>query len=123
MKERASRYIVSAGSEEIELVPDEQEDNENQRGDDDEYLPPMNHRTGYESTKRIATGERPKSQIKIISPNVNDQTRTTSTNLCPESKSLTGEYMTLFCFLINMTFIYLCISNVFPQKLHCVLVS
>ncbi|CAF2097098.1 unnamed protein product, partial [Rotaria magnacalcarata] len=30
LKERASRYAASAGSEEIELLPDDQENDENQ---------------------------------------------------------------------------------------------
>ncbi|CAF3710089.1 unnamed protein product [Rotaria socialis] len=82
MKERASRYAVSAASEEVELVPDEQENNENQDDnyDDDDYSPSITHRMDHESKKRITTGERSKSRIDIISPDVSDPNTTTSSN-------------------------------------------
>ncbi|CAF4418386.1 unnamed protein product [Rotaria magnacalcarata] len=82
MKERASRHAVSAASEEIELVPNEQENNENQDDDDDDdnYSPSITHRMEHGSKKRITTGERSKSCIDIISPNVSDQNTTTSSN-------------------------------------------
>ncbi|CAF3381159.1 unnamed protein product, partial [Rotaria socialis] len=82
MKERASRYAVSAASEEVELVPDEQENNENQDDnyDDDDYSPSITHRMDHESKKRITTGERSKSSIDIISPDVSDPNTTTSSN-------------------------------------------
>jgi len=85
MKERASRYAVSAGSEEVELVPDEKENDENQddnnNNDDDDYSPPsMRRRTTNEIKKRGMTSEQQsKSQIEISSSNINDQTMATST--------------------------------------------
>ncbi|CAF1199852.1 unnamed protein product [Rotaria sordida] len=80
MKERASRYAASAGSEEVELGPDEQEDDENQciNKDDDDYSPSPICRTTKEIKKRVMTSEQSKSQIEIISSNIDDQPMTTS---------------------------------------------
>ncbi|CAF2085680.1 unnamed protein product [Rotaria magnacalcarata] len=80
MKERASRHAVSAASERVELVPDEQENNEIQDDDDDDYSPSITHRMDHESKKRITAGERSKSCIDIISSNVSDRNTTTSSN-------------------------------------------
>ncbi|CAF5075511.1 unnamed protein product, partial [Rotaria sp. Silwood1] len=79
MKERASRYAASAGSEEVELVPDVQEDNENQgiNKDDDDYSPPSMRRTTKEIKKRVMTSEQSESQTEILSSNINDQPVTT----------------------------------------------
>ncbi|CAF5178310.1 unnamed protein product, partial [Rotaria magnacalcarata] len=53
LKERASRYAASAGSEEIELLPDDQENDENQVSSDDEFSPSSMHRITKEIKKRV----------------------------------------------------------------------
>lgn len=108
MKERASRYAVSAGSEEVELVPDEEENNENQDTDEDEYSPSIVHRMSSESVKRVTTSERSKPQIDTVSTNVIDQTTTTSSNsIGSESKSLKKYILSCFLFKKKSRFIYI----------------
>lgn len=99
MKERASRFAASAGSEEVELVPDEQENDENQDDDDDEYLLSSMHRTTKGIKKPVVTSEQSKSDIEIVSPNINDQRTTTSNYECSESQSSFTSMSYCFCFL------------------------
>ena len=56
MKEKASRYAASAGSEEIELMPEPKESSENRSDDDDAYSPPR---------PRRQSGEREKGQTPL----------------------------------------------------------
>ncbi|CAF4124476.1 unnamed protein product [Rotaria sp. Silwood2] len=99
MKERASRYAVSAGSEEVELVPDEEENKENQDFDD-EYSPSVTHRMNNESKKRITSSEQSKSQIQTTFSNINDQTTTTP------SKDFYCEKTPLFNRQLNFNRVY-----------------
>jgi hypothetical protein len=55
MQERASRYAASAGSEEIGIVADDQEDEENQENFDDAYSPLSMNRVTKEIKKRVMT--------------------------------------------------------------------
>ena len=75
MKEKASRYATSAGSEEVELIPDKQENDENQNSnnDDDDYSPTPVCRTLKEIKKQVMTSQQPKSHIYISSPNMDEQ--------------------------------------------------
>ncbi|CAF5174015.1 unnamed protein product, partial [Rotaria magnacalcarata] len=76
--ERASRYAASAGSEEIELLPDDQENDENQVSSDDEFSPSSMRRITKEIKKRVMASEQLQSPIELNSPNFDNQTTTTS---------------------------------------------
>ena len=53
MKERSSRYATSAGSEEIEVMPERHENDENRNlSDDDDYSPPSSFRPTASGQKR-----------------------------------------------------------------------
>ena len=53
MQERSSRYAASAGSEEIEVMPERQENDENRNpSDDDDYSPPSSSRPTASGQKR-----------------------------------------------------------------------
>lgn len=106
LKERASRFAASAGSEEIELVPDEKENDENKNCDDD-YSPPITHRMSNESKKRIMSSERPKSQIEMTQSNTSNKTTTSSKYSGPESKALCQQIiLCFFLFLITIKTFY-----------------
>ena len=51
MKEKASRFAASAGSEEIELIPDPKDINRNRSDAEDDYSPPRSHRKTLGSEK------------------------------------------------------------------------
>lgn len=61
MKERALRYGASAGSEELELIPNQEE------SEDDEYSLTSSNRT----SKRSQGRKRNKSQVETISSTTN----------------------------------------------------
>lgn len=48
MKEKASRFATSAGSEEITLMPESKENEQNRSDDDEDYSPPRPSRKNIE---------------------------------------------------------------------------
>ena len=85
MKEKGSRYATSAGSKEVELIPDEQENDENQNNDDhDDYSPTSVCRTIKEIKKQVMTSQQPKSHIEISSSNMDEQETRGLNNGCAQ---------------------------------------
>ncbi|CAF1397047.1 unnamed protein product [Adineta steineri] len=105
LKERASRYAASAGSEEVDLVPDEQENNENQNDSDDRYSPSVMYQTSKENRKQVTASEQTKSQIEINSSKVYDQT-TTANDDCFESTTFTTTRTPLSARELNFDRVY-----------------
>lgn len=88
MKERALRYGASAGSAEVELMVDQQDN------DDDEYLVNSPHRT----SKRSPTRKRSKSRSEMTESNTNYPTTKISKHKHSKcTRSLKSEsYVTFF---------------------------
>ena len=94
MKERSSRYATSAGSEEIEVVPERQDNDENCGPSDDDYSSPSGSRTSANNKKRSTAYGSFDGETDNNSPFNNQPMLTTSTqdisSLNPPIKSKYG---------------------------------
>ena len=78
MKERSSRYAVTAGSEEIEVVPEGKEIDENRIPSDDDYSPPFSSRSTVNNKKRCVTNNCFEEDVDDNSPSNNRPMLSTS---------------------------------------------
>ena len=103
MKERASRFAASAGSEDINLVPDEEENDENESDDDDEFSLNFMRRSTKPIKKPITTNEQSKLQNDTIPMNIDDQMTTISSYECSEN-AFSSKSTLYYFFLLKRLF-------------------
>ena len=82
IQEKASKYGASAGIEEIELIPDEDDQNENQNDLDDDDLSPLASRSSTKEIKKRTTSKGDsRLLVDINSPTVDHHCQNISKSL------------------------------------------